>query len=207
MVCVRPAAAWTSAQSSASRHTPPRRETHTHRHQFPSFLPLFFFGFYLCSPFLSRSFQSTSDVPSDIGFHLNQREKKKYLTERYIKREHSEFLTFFAQLLQNEQDGEARKSNSKSGFFLCLFAAFSLFPLSGRWRLAQGHNSFILIHTDSVQGHENEIGTAKLILRLFYSAKLKKDNPFFSNLKTKHKVKLSSTCQPCDIKYVASFDR
>lgn len=28
--------------------------------------------------------------------------KKKYLTERYIKRGHSEFLTFFAQLLQNE---------------------------------------------------------------------------------------------------------
>lgn len=62
-----------------------------------------------------------------------------------------------------------------SHFFFCLFAAFSSFPLSGRWRLAQGHNSFILI----VQGHENKIGTAKLILGLFYSAKLKKHNPLF----------------------------
>lgn len=69
--------------------------------------------------------------------------KKKYLTERYIKRGHSEFLTFFPQLLQNEYDGEARKSNSKTRF--CLFAAFSPFPLSGRWRLAQGHSSLILV--------------------------------------------------------------
>lgn len=31
-----------------------------------------------------------------------EKKEKKYLTERYIKRGHSEFLTFFAQLLQNE---------------------------------------------------------------------------------------------------------
>lgn len=111
--CARAATAWTSAPSSdgaclqthtetvhagmhSKAHHAQRGNTQTHTH-------LSFFFFYFSGSFLSL--WVVLEYLRCVIRHWFPSEpegKKKYLTERYIKRGHSEFLTFFAQLLQNE---------------------------------------------------------------------------------------------------------
>lgn len=90
---------------SANTHTH-THGTNTHRHSHPS--PSFIYLFISASPalpLLSFSLRVVLEYLRCVIRHWFPSEpkgKKKYLTERYIKRGHSEFLTFFAQLLQNE---------------------------------------------------------------------------------------------------------
>lgn len=98
MVCVWwKTSVHTRAEMHSKAHVHRRKHRHAHMHAHP--LPLFYLLL------LSLSLRVALEYLRCVIRHWFPSEpegKKKYLTERYIKRGHSEFLTFFAQLLQNE---------------------------------------------------------------------------------------------------------
>lgn len=109
--------------------------------------------------------------------------EEKYLTESYTKRGHSEFLTFFAhgrfkkKRKEKQREGWRGREEQLQDRFLFILLPFLPLSFSGRRRLAQGHDSLILVYRDSPQDREKKIGVAKLIPGSVLFSPTLKDNP------------------------------
>lgn len=133
-------------------------QTRSHRHPFPCiFSPL--------APSFSLSFQVVLEYLRCVIRHRFPSEPGRDIRNTWkVYKKRTLWIFDILCAAASKWVGWRGKEKQLQDRFFCLFSAFSPFPISGRWKLAQGHNSLILVYRDSVQGHEREIDKAKLIL-------------------------------------------